>query len=110
MITVLPTDNQMLVSSKIDDLKSLNLPPLYQKKIEKIIYEHRMTHELRGETCSSYEILRGRLKARGFTDIAMGASHMLQMDSYSNGPPAVTNHLKAKPIMIQKGHPKRKFA
>ena len=110
MITVLPTDNQMLVSSKIDNLASLGLPITYQKKIEKIIYDHRMTHELRGETCSSYEILRQRLKARGFTDVAMGVSHMLQMDAYGNGPTANTKSMKAKPIMIQKGHPKRKFA
>jgi len=69
-----------------------------------------MTHELHAETCSSYEILRQRLKARGFTDIAIGAGVMLQMDAYSKGPTVQTKSLKAKPIMIQRGHPKRKFA
>jgi len=70
------------------------------------MYENRMSYELRGEVCSSYEILRQRLKARGFTDISMGASSMLQMAAYSTGPIANTKQLKSKNIMIQRGDSK----
>ena len=69
-----------------------------------------MSHEPRAETCSSYEILRQRLKSRGFTNITMGAGTMLQMPAYKHGPVANTKSMGAKQIMIQKGHPKRKFA
>lgn len=74
------------------------------------MYDNRMSYELCGETCSSYEILRQRLKARGFVDIAMGAGTMLKMDAYSAGPIVTTKSMKAKNVMIQKGQPKRKFA
>lgn len=69
-----------------------------------------MTHDLYGETCSSYEILRQRLKSRGFTSVAMGANIMLQMNAYSNAPKATTKNLKSNKIMIQRGSPKRKFS
>lgn len=65
-----------------------------------------MSYELKGEVCSSYEILRQRLKSRGFTNISMGASSMLQMASYSAGPIVDTKHIKSKNIMIQRGQKK----
>ncbi len=65
------------VVSRITNVKLLNLPITWEKKIEQIAYKNRMNWELWIETVPTYEELKKRLRKRGYTDISMNPVPML---------------------------------
>lgn len=85
------------------DLEELQLPQNWERKIQQIIYDNRILYEPWVEPAATYEELRGNLKKRGFTDLAMGANPMLNLPAYSCAP--IIRLCSKKPkrrIMIQK--------
>jgi hypothetical protein len=79
LITVLHSTQNTF--SKIIDVKSLQLPAIWEQHISKIAYENRMAYELWAQSSSSYIQLRKSLVARGYTNIPMGASPMLNLST-----------------------------
>src|SRR5574343_2116453 len=84
LITVLQGEN--VVSSKITDLSKLSWPPLWEHKINKIIYDNRLLYEPWIESATSFEELRSRLFEKGFKDITSNPSPLLDLDAYAKAP------------------------
>ncbi len=61
-----------------------------------------MLYEPYIESASGYEELKNNLQARGFSNLPMGASMLLQMDGYVKAPIADTKTIEQVKIMIQK--------
>jgi len=100
VITVL--QGESTISSKINDLKTLELPELWEKKINKVINENKMLYEPWIESAKDFEDLKQRLKGRGFTGLPMGLITMLDIPSYGNAPKADTSSCKIRRTMIRK--------
>lgn len=54
------------------------------------------------ETATNFNELRERLKGRGYSDIPMGASPMLDFQAYTVAPVADTSSCKIRKTMIRK--------
>lgn len=54
------------------------------------------------ESASSFEEIRSRLKERGFTDIPMGCTPLLDMEGYIKAPKADTSSCAIKKTMTRK--------
>jgi len=100
LITVL--QSKEAVNGKLDDMTSLNLPKVWERKIAQIIHDNRMLYEPRLETAKDFNELRSRLKHRGYSDIPMGANPMLDMKAYAKAPEANTSSVKVQKTMIRK--------
>lgn len=100
LITILQGESQ--VTSKVTDLKTLNLPQVWQNQIQKIIYDHRMLYEPWIESAKNYEELKTRLKERSFTDIPLGPLPLLNMGDFYEFPKADTSSCKIKTTMVRR--------
>lgn len=81
-------------------MSELDLPMVWERKIGQIIHDNRMLYEPRMETATSFNELRSRLRHRGFRDLPMGASPLLNLSD--NKPVADTSSAKVKKTMIRK--------
>lgn len=79
-----------------------NLPVVWQKQIESIVYENRMLYDANIETASDYNELRDRLKQRGYTNLPMGASPIINLLKFGNPPTANVSSVNAIRTMLQK--------
>lgn len=102
LITILQSNQ--VVNSNLTDIKSLKLPVVWEKTISQIIYDNRMSYEPRLETANSFEELRNRLKNRGFKNLIIGVSPLLNFDAYTKAPVADTSFLPIKKTMLRKKH------
>ena len=100
MITIL--QGESIVSSKLEDVASLNLPELWRKKINQVISENRMLYEPWIESARDFEELKQRLKGRGFSNLPMGFSAILDLPAYGTAPKAETSSCKVQRTMIRK--------
>jgi hypothetical protein len=82
-------------------LKKLNLPQLWETKIEQIIHENRLLYEPWLESATDYNELRDRLKGRGFTGVPMGPNPLLNMPA-AKTPKADTSSCQIKRTMLRK--------
>jgi hypothetical protein len=99
LVTILKGES--FVNAPLTDLKELNLPPVWQREIEKIIWNNRMLYEPRIETAESFQELQGRLKHRGYTRLPSGPVMMLNLTG--EAPKADISSCPVRRIMIQKG-------
>jgi hypothetical protein len=58
---------------RIDDLKPLNLPPVWVKQIEKVIFDNRLLWEPFIETFETFDDLRNALRKRGYSNIPINS-------------------------------------
>lgn len=100
MITVL--QGESIVSSKLEDIESLNLPQVWEKKISLVINENKMLYEPWIESAKDFEELKQRLKGRGFSNLPMGLSTILDLPAYGTSPKAETSSCKVQRTMIRK--------
>lgn len=100
VITVLQGNS--IISSKLENVKSLSLPSLWEKKINQIIKENHMLYEPWIESAKDFEELKQRLKGRGFNELPMGLTVILNLPSYDNAPKADTSSCKVKKTMMRK--------
>lgn len=75
---------------------------VWERKIFQIIHDNRMLYEPRMETAKSFNELSSRLKHRGFSDIPMGATPLLNLAAYKKAPVADTSSVKINKTMIRK--------
>lgn len=61
-----------------------------------------MLYEPRLETATSFEELRTRLKNRGYKNLIMGVSPLLNFESYAKSPLANTSSCSIKKTMLRK--------
>lgn len=54
------------------------------------------------ESAKDFEDLKQRLKGRGFSDLPMGLTVLLDLPSYQNAPKADTSSCKVRKTMMQK--------
>lgn len=55
------------------------------------------------ETASDYNVLRERLKERGYTNIPLGVTPLLQFSNYGTTPVANTSSVEVVTTMLRKG-------
>lgn len=100
LITVLRAPGK--VASRLTDLSSLKLPQLWERKIAQIIHDNHMAYEPWVESADSFEELKKNLKERGFTDLPMGGTPLLDMAAYVKAPVADTGSIPERKTMIRK--------
>lgn len=89
------------IISRIEDIKTLNLHPNLESKIDEVIKANKIHWELWIETADSYEKLKKELNKRGYSEIAI---HPVPM--FNNILPLTPNLNKIKKppkSMIQRG-------
>lgn len=100
VITVL--QGQERVASKLTDLTNLKLPQTWERRISQIIHDNRMLYEPMIESASNFEELKNRLKAKGYTNLPMGGSPMLDLAGYVKAPMADTSSCQVQRTMLRK--------
>jgi hypothetical protein len=100
LVTVLQTET--ITSSRLTDLKTLKLPQLWERKIQQIVHDNRMSFDPWVETAADFNELRQRLRVRGYTDLPMGAAPMLAMPAYSLAPKADVSGQPVVRTMLRK--------
>lgn len=100
LVTVMKSESQ--VTSRITDLSRLQLPPVWEREVERVINDNRMLYEPWIETAPDYATLRSRLIKRGFTNIPQGVTPLLNLASYDRGPKANTSSCKTIKTMIRR--------
>ena len=88
------------VSTRLTDLQRLHLPHAWEVQIAKIIDDNKMHYEPWLESAESYNDLRDRLRARGYTQLAMGAVPMLNLGA--NPPKANTSSCHVQKTMTRR--------
>lgn len=83
-------------------MTELALPMVWERKIVQIIHDNRMLYEPRMETATSFNELASRLKHRGFSQIPLGVTPLLNLSAYAKAPVADTSSVKIKKTMIRK--------
>ena len=67
-------------------MTELALPMVWERKIVQIIHDNRMLYEPRMETATSFNELASRLKHRGFSQIPLGVTPLLNLSAYAKAP------------------------
>lgn len=100
LVTVL--QSELAVNSRLESLQTLNLPQVWERKIQQIVHDNHMLYEPWIETAKDFNELKSRLKNRGFTDVPMGSSPLLQMQAYAKAPAADTSSCEVVKTMLRK--------
>ena len=100
VITVL--QGESIVTSKLENVQSLNLPELWEKKIQQVVQDNKMLYDPWIESAKNFDELKQRLKGRGYSDLPMGLNTLLDIPAYGNAPKADTSSCKIKKTMIRK--------
>jgi hypothetical protein len=100
LVTVLQSES--VTTSKLTDLSSLDLPPIWERQISQIIHENRMLYEPWVETAKDFNELVSRLKERGYSDMSVGVNPLLEFKAYSVAPVADTSSCKVTKTMIKR--------
>lgn len=95
---------ESIITSKINDVKELKLPQLWERKIQQIIDENKMLYEPYIESAKDFNELKERLKGRGYSDLPMGVNLLLHIDAYGKAPKAETSSCKIRRTMIKKNN------
>lgn len=101
LITVLNSE-AVVLRTHIKDLTTLKLPPIWQREIQKIIADNHMLYEPLMETVPNYNVLRQRLKERGYHSIPMGSPQMINILKFGVPPKANVSSVRGRKTMIQK--------
>lgn len=91
-----------MITSKLNDLSELSLPPIWERKIQQIIHDNKMLYEPWIESAESFMALRSRLLGRGYKNIPMGVTSLLNLAAYEKAPKANTSSCKIRKTMIRK--------
>ena len=94
--------NESVVRTKVNDLRTFGLPPVWQREIQQIIHENRMLYEPIIESAGSYRELRERLKLRGFSNLPMSSTQMINILKFGRPPSANVSSANANRVMLQK--------
>jgi len=100
LLTVVQSEKQ--VNAPIYTLSDLKLPQVWEIKLATLINENISLYEPRMETASDYNVLRDRLKERGFTNIPSGAIPLLQFGNFGTLPVANTSSVEVVTTMLRK--------
>lgn len=90
------------VASKVQNFEDLKLPPVWNNAVQRIVYENRMLYELWIEEAPSYQHLREQLKARGYRQLPMACTPMLNLGQFHEAPKANTGNCKVVRTMMRK--------
>ena len=101
LITTLQSNN-VVGRTPLNDLRAFNLPSVWQREIQKIIHDNRMLYEPIVETANNYIELRERLKARGFSNLPLGAAQMINILKFGKPPSANVSSVNAQKTMMRK--------
>lgn len=88
-------------ASKLVDLKKLDLPLIWQLKIDKIIQDHKMLYEPWIESADSYHELKQRLINRDYKELPLGLVPLINLPQ-GELPKADTSTYKVKQTMLRK--------
>lgn len=83
-------------------MEDLKLPIAWQRQISQIIHDNRMLYEPMLETATDFNELRDTLRHRGYSNIPMGATPLLDFKAYAKAPMAETSSVKVRRTMIRK--------
>lgn len=84
VITVLQSEKD--VNFNLQDLSTLQLPQLWERRIGQIIHENRMDYEVRMETSNDFNELRSKLTERGYVNVPVSVNPLLDMKAYAKAP------------------------
>ena len=98
LVTVIDGSNDVL--AKVEDVKSLKLPVVWEEQIKKTAHDNRMLYELWVQSANSYQEVHDSLLRRGYSKVPMGASPMLRLEG--KAPVADTGSCKVKKTMLRK--------
>lgn len=100
LVTILQSEKS--VCGRLESLEELKLPLAWQRQISQIIHDHRMLYEPMVETAKDFNDLRQTLKHRGYSNIPMGATPLLDFKAYIKAPVADASSVKVRRTMIRK--------
>jgi hypothetical protein len=100
VVTVL--QGQTSGPTRLTDSSILKLPQEWERRIEQIIYEHRMNYDAWIESASDFEELKTKLADRGHSNLPMGFTALLDLPAYSNAPLADTSGCTVRKTMLRK--------
>lgn len=89
-------------ATRLKNLKDLNLPIQDQEALKKIIYESRLNWEPWLESIDSFDVLRDKLKIRGYKNIPMSYSFEYDGINYFKIPQINTNNIKSIKTMLRR--------
>ena len=89
------------LSTRITSLKTLNLPETWLPQLNQIIFDSRMLWEPWIESADTYDILKFKLRSRGYSNIPNSSKPEFNLAT-SQTPVINTSNLPAKKIMIAK--------
>ncbi len=88
--------------SRLNDVHSLKLPSLYERKIKELIEENKMLYEPYIESARNFNELRQKLHDRGYSNIPTGATMMLNMPNQHSAPKVETSNFQVRKTMIKR--------
>lgn len=94
--------SESIVTSKISDIKDLNLPVFAEKKINQIIQENKILYDLWIETCNNFDELKTRLRGRGYTDLPAVFNPLVESFEHNNFNTSFKKSFKTLRTMIKK--------
>ena len=88
----------------VSDITALKLPQIWERQIAQIIYENRMDYEPWIESAVNFAEIENNLKARGYTNLPIGFTPLLNMQAYSKSPIVDLSSFSTRKIMLKKGN------
>lgn len=100
LLTVISGEH--ILPIRLDDVKNLGLPLSWQVKIDELIHINRMHWEPWLESAVDFQTLRLTLRKRGYSNLPIHSTPLLDQTDLLAPPLANTKALKKPKIMIQK--------
>ena len=101
LVTILKSE-KIIAKSQITDLAEFGLPAIWEREIQRIIIENILLFEPIVESSPSYITLRTRLKDRGFTNIPMGITQIINLLQFGTPPKANVSSANVNKSMLRK--------
>lgn len=103
LITILQGKGNSIVTSRVGNIKELELPQLWESQIQKIINDNKMLYEPWVESAFDYLELKQRLEGRGYKHLPMGPNPMLNIFVNPKEAPKIeSSSFKIRRTMIRK--------
>lgn len=93
------------MTTRIEDIKQLQLKQEWEEKLREIVYKNRIEWELWIESAKDYKDLRRKLIAKGITGVPISFSFLMSdMSSYKNPEKVNSLNISNKKTMTQRGN------
>lgn len=90
--------------SRLTDPTILNLPQMWERKIVEVMHEYRMNFDAWAESATDFEDLKVKLKERGYSDLPIGFTPLLNLPAYTKAPVACTKGCAVRKTMLRKAN------